>query len=158
MNRDELPRMYAAGGLVLHTKEGGGHALVIRKHRLLDLPKGKLDYLNEPYEICALREISEETGLQPSSIAIRSPLCQTTYISYYRIGPVNKTVQWFLLDYAGNLSDPLQPDLTEGIDQAQWVPLGELQEKMRAARPYLRPVRQAIEQALYSAPVSSPLG
>ena len=133
MNRDELPQMFAAGGLVLC----GGSALVIRKHRLLDLPKGKLDYPNEPYENCALREISEETGLPPYSISIRSTLCRTNYISYYRIGPVtnyisyykigpvNKTVQWFLLDYDGDLSDPLQPDLTEGIDQVQWVPLEE---------------------------------
>ena len=152
MNRDELPKMFAAGGLVLC----GGHALVIRKHRLLDLPKGKLDYLDEPYEICALREISEETGLLPSSITIREPLCKTSYISYYQIGPVNKTVQWFLLDYAGELSDPLQPDLTEGIDQCQWIPLEELLERLRAARPYLRPVREAIGKALYSAP--APLG
>jgi 8-oxo-dGTP pyrophosphatase MutT (NUDIX family) len=147
MNRDELPKMYAAGGLVLC----GGHALVIRKHRLLDLPKGKLDYPGEPWEICALREISEESGLSPSLLTIRSPLCQTRYISYYRIGPVDKTVWWFLLDYAGDLSDPLQPDLIEGIDLAQWVPMTELPEKMRAARPYLRPVRQAIERELYSA-------
>lgn len=143
--------MYAAGGLVLC----GGHALVIRKHRLLDLPKGKLDYLDEPYETCALREISEETGLPSSSLTIRAPLCKTDYISYYRIGPVNKTVQWFLLDYEGGLSDPLQPDLTEGIDQAQWAPLDELAERMRAARPYLRPVRQAIERELYSAALPS---
>ena len=149
MNRDELPQMFAAGGLVLC----GGHALVIRKHRLLDLPKGKLDYLDEPYENCALREISEETGLPPSSISIRSTLCRTNYISYYKIGPVNKTVQWFLLDYAGELSDSLQPDLTEGIDQVQWVPLEDLLERLRAARPYLRPVRQAIERELYPATV-----
>ena len=149
MNRDELPQMFAAGGLVLC----GGHALVIRKHRLVDLPKGKLDYLDEPYENCALREISEETGLPPSSISIRSTLCRTNYISYYKIGPVNKTVQWFLLDYAGELSDSLQPDLTEGIDQVQWVPLEDLLERLRAARPYLRPVRQAIERELYPATV-----
>ena len=147
MNRDELPKMYAAGGLVLC----GSHGLVIRKHRLVDLPKGKLDYLGEPWEICALREISEETGLSPSVLSVRSPLCRSSYISYYRIGPVNKTVQWFLLDYHGELSDPLQPDLTEGIDQVQWIPMGDLLERMRAARPYLRPVRQAIERELYSA-------
>ena len=139
--------MFAAGGLVLC----GGHALVIRKHRLLDLPKGKLDYLDEPYENCALREISEETGLPSPSLTIRSPLCRTTYISYYKIGPVNKTVQWFLLDYNGDLSDPLQPDLNEGIDQAHWLPLATLLEQMRASRPYLRPVRQAISRELYSA-------
>ena len=149
MNRDELPKMYAAGGLVLC----GGNALVIRKHRLLDLPKGKLDYPGEPYEICALREISEETGLSPHLITIRSPLCRAAYISYYRIGPVDKTVQWFLLDYSGYLADPLQPDLTEGIDQCQWVPLDRLLERLRAARPYLRPVRQAIERELFAAAI-----
>ena len=150
MNRDELPKMYAAGGLVLC----GGHALVIRKHRLLDLPKGKLDYIEEPYENCALREIAEETGLTAGSLVIRSPLCRTRYISYYRIGPVDKTVQWFLLDYTGSLSDSLQPDLSEGIDQCQWVPLEDLLARMRAARPYLRPVRQAIQHTLYPAPAA----
>ncbi len=150
MNRDELPKMYAAGGLVLC----GGHALVIRKHRLLDLPKGKLDYPGEPYETCALREISEETGLPHTSLTISNPLCRTRYISYYRIGPVDKTVQWFLLDYAGELSDPLQPDLHEGIDQCQWVPLDNLPDRMRSARPYLRPVRQAIGRELYAEQIS----
>ena len=145
--------MHAAGGLVLC----GGHALVIRKHRLLDLPKGKLDYLDEPYEECALREISEETGLPAASLSIRSPLCRTSYISYYKIGPVNKTVQWFLLDYAGRLSDPLQPDLSEGIDQVQWVPLDDLLEKLRSARPYLRPVRQAIDRAMTGVGTASSL-
>lgn len=144
MNRDELPQMHAAGGVVLC----GGHALLIRKHRLWDLPKGKLDYPDEPYEQCALREISEETGLPPRLLQIRAPLIRSTYISYYEIGPVNKTVQWFLLDYAGTLTDSLQPDLTEGIDQCRWVALAELLPKLKTARPYLRPVRQALEQAL----------
>lgn len=144
MNRAELPQLFAAGGLVLC----GGNALVIRKHRLLDLPKGKLDYPGEPYAECALREVAEETGLSPGLITVRAPFCRSSYISYYRIGPVNKTVQWFLLDYAGAPEDPLQPDLTEGIDQCQWVALPDLMTRLRAARPYLRPVRQAIERAL----------
>ena len=144
MNRDELPQMHAAGGVVLC----GGHALLIRKHRLWDLPKGKLDYPDEPYEQCALREISEETGLPPRLMEIRAPLTRSTYISYYAIGPVNKTVQWFLLDYGGELADPLQPDLTEGIDQCRWVALAELMPTLKAARPYLRPVRQALEREL----------
>ncbi len=148
MNRADLPQLFAAGGLVLCC----GHAIVIRKHRLLDLPKGKLKYPGEPYQFCALREISEETGLPPELLTIRRPLCRTSYISYYQVGPVNKTVQWFLLDYAGSLADALHPDLTEGIDQCQWVPLSRLSEALRAARPYLRPVRQAIAQSLALAP------
>ena len=86
--------------------------------------------------------------MHPQLIVIRAPLCRSSYISYYRIGPVNKTVQWFLLDYAGELTDPLMPDLKEGIDHCQWVAASHLPEEMRAARSYLRPVRQALEPVL----------
>ena len=147
MNRAELPQMHAAGGLV----RCGDSALLIRKHRLWDLPKGKLDYPEEPYEQCALREIAEETGLRPGLLEIRAPLLRSTYISYYAIGPVNKTVQWFLLDYGGSLADPLQPDVSEGIDQCRWVSLAQLTDTLRAARPYLRPVRMALAQGLLAA-------
>ena len=144
MNRDELPQMAAAGGLVL----SGGHALLIRKHHLWDLPKGKLSGGELP-EACAVREISEETGLNPKLLTIRAPLCRSSYISYYSYGPVNKTVDWFLLDYAGKLTDPLSPELSEDIDLCQWVATGDLIQNARGAREYLGPVWPAIEQALY---------
>ena len=144
MNRDELPQMAAAGGLVL----SGGHALLIRKHHLWDLPKGKLNGDESP-EYCAVREIAEETGLNPSLLSIRAPLCRSSYISYYAIGPVNKTVDWFLLDYAGDVSDPLTPELSEDIDLCQWVPEDDLLDSVPSARLYLAPVWLAIEQALY---------
>ena len=144
MNRDELPQMAAAGGLVL----SGGHALLIRKHHLWDLPKGKISGDERP-EVCAIREISEETGLNPELLTIRAPLCRSRYISYYSYGPVNKTVDWFLLDYAGKLTDPLVPELSEDIDLCQWVAACDLMQNARGAREYLRPVWAAIEQALY---------
>ena len=143
MNRDELPQMLAAGGLVL----AGGHALLIRKHHLWDLPKGKISGDEDP-EDCAVREISEETGLDPYLLTVRTPLCRSSYISYYSFGPVNKTVDWFLLDYAGRLTDPLTPELSEDIDLCQWVNACDLMQSARSAREYLRPVWPAIEQAL----------
>ncbi len=143
MNRDELPQMAAAGGLVL----SGGHALLIRKHHLWDLPKGKLSGDENP-EDCALREISEETGLNPGFLTIRSPLCRSSYISFYSFGPVNKTVDWFLLDYAGNLTDPLSPELSEDIDLCQWVAACDLLKTVHTAREYLRPVWDVIDLAL----------
>jgi 8-oxo-dGTP pyrophosphatase MutT (NUDIX family) len=143
MNRDELPKMAAAGGLVL----AGGHALLIRKHHLWDLPKGKLSGDESP-EDCALREISEETGLNPDFLTIRAPLCRSSYISFYSYGPVNKTVDWFLLDYAGKLTDPLSPELSEDIDLCQWVAACDLLKTTHAAREYLRPVWDAIDLAL----------
>ena len=136
--------MSAAGGLVF----SGGHALLIRKHRLWDLPKGKLKEDEAP-ERCAVREIAEETGLNPSLLSIRAPLCRSSYISYYSYGPVNKTVDWFILDYAGNLTDTLTPELSEDIDLCQWVAEDDLLDLASSARLYLAPVWLAIEQALY---------
>ena len=144
MNRDELPQMAAAGGLVL----SGGHALLIRKHLLWDLPKGKLKGDEAP-EHCAVREIAEETGLNPGLLSIRAPLCRSSYISYYSYGPVNKTVDWFILDYAGSLTDKLTPELSEDIDLCQWVAEDGLLDLASSARLYLAPVWLAIEQALY---------
>jgi 8-oxo-dGTP pyrophosphatase MutT (NUDIX family) len=147
MNRDELPQMLAAGGLVLC----GGYGLLIRKHGKWDIPKGKLKEY-EPLDRCAVREISEETGLKPRLLSIRASLCRSSYVSYYSGIPMNKTVSWFLLDYAGQLTDALTPDLTEDIDLCQWVPVTDLVETLEAARRYLGPVRQRIRQYL-SVPV-----
>lgn len=156
MNRDELPQMAAAGGLTLSGPwESGRYALLIRKHRLWDLPKGKRRPDERP-EDCAIREIAEETGLDPQLLSIRAPLCRSSYISHYSYGPVNKTVDWFLLDYAGALDDALRPQVAEDIDLCQWVPAAALPETMRGARAYLAPVRQAIELALQQPAATRP--
>ena len=141
MNNGEIPQMAAAGGLVLC----GGHVLLIRKHGLWDIPKGKRK--KESAESCALREISEETGLAPDLLRIRGPLCQSSYISYYSGKPFNKTVEWFLIDYKGKLSDPLIPDLSEDIDLCWWVPVKDLLEVLETARPYLSSVRRSISES-----------
>ncbi len=152
MNRDELPQMKAAGGLVL----SGGHGLLIRKHHLWDLPKGKLSGDEKP-ERCAVREISEETGLQPRLLSIRAPICRSTYISYYSYGPVNKTVDWYFLDYAGEISDPLTPQFEEDIDLCQWVAYEDLLKASQGARSYLRPVWRAIKMALCPSVAGNPV-
>ncbi len=151
MNRDELPQMRAAGGLVL----SGGHALLIRKHHLWDLPKGKLDGDEKP-ERCAVREISEETGLSPWLLSVRGPLCRSSYISHYAYGPVNKTVDWFLLDYAGQISDPLVPEISEDIDLCRWVAFDSLLQTASGSRSYLKPVWRAIKMVLYPATTGEP--
>ena len=99
--------------------------------------------------LCAVREISEETGLAPDLLRIRGPLCQSSYISYYSGKPFNKTVEWFLLDYRGKLSDPLIPDLSEDIDLCWWAPVDDLLKVLETARPYLRSVRRSIEESFH---------
>ena len=126
----------------------GGQALLIRKHGQWDIPKGKKKKREEP-ERCALREVAEETGLDKGMLSIRGQLCRSSYITYYASKPVNKTVDWFLMDYAGSLEDRLTPDLGENIDLCMWVPLNDLVERMQTARRYLRgEVTAAIEGAI----------
>lgn len=149
MNRGDLPQMRAAGGLVLSV----GHGLLIRKHHLWDLPKGKLHGDEDPQD-CAVREISEETGLDPALLSVRSPLCRSSYVSHYSYGPVDKTVEWYLLDYAGDVTDPLVPELSEDIDLCRWVAFPHLMQEARMSRAYLRPVWGAIKAALDSAAVA----
>ena len=139
MNNSEIPQMAAAGGLVLC----GGSVLLIRKHGLWDIPKGKIKK-KEPPRRCARREIAEETGLKRKRLKIRSHFCRTSYISYYSGKPFNKTVDWFLLDYDGSLTDPLEPDLSENIDHCAWIPIEDLLDTMQTARPYLRAVQTAL--------------
>lgn len=156
MNDSDIPQMAAAGGLVLC----GGHVLLIRKHGMWDIPKGKVKR-QEPHERCARREISEETGLRRKRLKVRQFLCQTSYISYYSGKPFNKTVTWFLLDYRGEITDPLDPDLSEDIDFCEWIPVDDLVEKLDAGRPYLRAVRRVVSESLSllkSAPVEETVG
>ena len=142
--------MAAAGGFVLC----GGNALLIRKHGQWDIPKGKRKKKEAP-EKCALREVSEETGLARKMLSIRRPLCRSSYITYYASKPVNKTVDWFIIDYAGSLADRLKPDLSENIDLCVWVPPDELVERMRTARRYLRgEVAAAIGEAIFDLAIS----
>ena len=144
MNNNEIPQMAAAGGIVLC----GGGALLIRKHGLWDIPKGKIKK-KEPPQRCARREIAEETGLKRKKLRIRRHLCRTSYISYYSGKPFNKTVDWFLLDYDGAQADPLTPDLSENIDHCAWIPIEDLLDTMQTARPYLRAVRTVLSNNLH---------
>ena len=144
MSNNRLPQMAAAGGLVLC----GGHALLIRKHGQWDIPKGKRKK-KEKAEKCALREVAEETGLDRKRLSIRRKFCWSSYITYYASKPVNKTVDWFLIDYDGSLQDRLTPDLGENIDLCVWVPMDEMAARMRTARRYLRgEVAAAVGEAI----------
>ena len=121
---------------------------MIRKHGLWDIPKGKVKK-KEPHERCALREVSEETGLRRKRLIIRQFLCRTSYISYYSGKPFNKTVTWFLLDYQGEITEPLYPDLSEDIDLCEWVSVDDLLDRLDEGRPYLRAVRRVVADSLH---------
>ena len=82
----------AAGGVI--TNDEGKVLLIFRKDKW-DLPKGKVED-NEPIELCAEREVKEETGLK--ELLLRKPLL-ITYHTYTEKGrSILKETHWFLLD------------------------------------------------------------
>ncbi|HUQ67524.1 MAG TPA: NUDIX domain-containing protein [Flavitalea sp.] len=103
----------AAGGAV--TDDEGRILLIFRRGKW-DLPKGKLEQ-NEPIELCAEREVKEETGLK--HLELRKPL-MVTYHTYSEKGTsILKETHWFLFDAPGQ--QKLQPQKEEDISKAEWV-------------------------------------
>ena len=103
----------AAGGVVCN--DDGDVLLIFRKGKW-DLPKGKVED-NEPIELCADREVKEETGL--TELMLRKPL-MITYHTYEERGiNILKETYWFMFDAPGR--QPLKPQTNEDIHEAKWV-------------------------------------
>ena len=113
MFRSCFQQIDAAGGLV-HNEEG--RYLIMKRRGKWDLPKGKLNR-NESIEDAAVREVTEETGLQ--DIEILSPLL-ATYHTYMMDGrPILKRTSWFDMKYTGK--DEPVPEYDEDITEIRWV-------------------------------------
>ena len=97
----------AAGGIVLR----GEDVLLVHRPKYDDwsLPKGKCRS-GETDKACALREITEETGLE-------CRIVRTLGVSRYRVPAGAKVVQWFLMDPIGGTFEP-----SDEVDEIAWVP------------------------------------
>lgn len=106
----ELP---AAGGLV---RNQDGEFLMIRRRGLWDLPKGHQED-GEAIEDCALREVSEETGL--SGLKLGRLICITHHTYRLNGAPCLKHTWWYEMDAScgGNLIPQQEEDITE----VEWV-------------------------------------
>ncbi len=103
----------AAGGIVRHKTTD--KLLCIRRHGVLDLPKGKLDE-DESVAQCAMREIQEETGIQDLH---QRGLLGTTVHGYRRGDFFEiKTTYWYAFMSA---SMQFTPAAEEGISDVLWV-------------------------------------
>ncbi len=103
----------AAGGLVTNDE---GKVLLIFRRGKWDLPKGKVED-NEPIELCAEREVKEETGLK--ELLLRKPLV-ITYHTYTEKGKsILKETHWFLLDASPD--QEFEPQTEEDILKVEWV-------------------------------------
>lgn len=120
----------AAGGMVLNS---AGELLMMKRRGFWDMPKGKLDE-GESIEECAIREVSEETGLKAINI-IRK--LQTTYHTYtYKGQNALKPSHWFLMSNAGNES--LIPQAEEDITEIRWVNKEEARSLADQAYPSIK--------------------
>ncbi|RYD57398.1 MAG: NUDIX domain-containing protein [Sphingobacteriales bacterium] len=119
---NELHKLYApidAGGGVV-TNEDGAILMIYRRGKW-DLPKGKLDD-GEDLDGCAIREVSEETGLQKLKLGEK---IADTYHVYSQYGEnLLKHTAWYRM--SGTLADELLPQKEENIMEAKWIPEREL--------------------------------
>ena len=102
-----------AGGGLVRNKEG--KYLLIYRHRLWDLPKGKQEP-DEKIEDCALREVEEETGLH--NLRLGERIC-ITHHTYQVFGEkILKHTYWYRMfdDAEENLLPQEEEDITKVMD------------------------------------------
>jgi len=120
-NTLKLPRVKSAGGLVFNDNH---HILLIFKRGKWDLPKGRFELGGNPVET-ALREISEETGLDRNKLTIQGKLVSTWHTTRHQKTKYLKKTNWYLVYYNGDDSD-VSPQVEEGIIECRWVHLPDL--------------------------------
>lgn len=136
----ELHKLYqpidAAGGVV---HDENGNVLMIYRRGKWDLPKGKLDE-GEDIADCALREVTEETGLH--QLTLGDKICDTWHIySQYNQNLLKRTA-WYHMK--GTSKEQLIPQAEENILEARWVASEDM-------APVLRKTYDAIKEVLYLA-------
>ncbi len=123
------------GGLVQN--EQGNYLLIFRRGKW-DLPKGKLDP-GETIEACALREISEETGLERLSI---DEHLITTYHTYDENGKHILKENWWYRVHAGG-TQVIKPQIEEDITDVKWVASSDISTYMENSMPSIIDVMTA---------------
>ncbi|MAA57941.1 MAG: hypothetical protein CL855_05670 [Cryomorphaceae bacterium] len=133
-----------AGSLVINQKK---ELLLIYRKGKWDFPKGKVEK-NEKKKTGALRETSEETGLELEKLSLQQPLKKTAHLLKQK--KVN--TKWYLVNYKGS-KQKLKPQKEEGIEKCIWVS----QESLVHYIPYLRSYAREV-LAYYIQYVQNPLG
>lgn len=112
----------AAGGIVQNENK---EILFIFRRGKWDLPKGKMEK-KETAEVCAHREIEEETGL--TGHVLKKKIGET-YHTYDEFGKhILKTSHWFYFT-CKNKQD-LKPQTEEDITETRWVKTKDIKQPM----------------------------
>ena len=133
-----MVREFSAGGVVLRKMRGRWFLAVIEPHMerpkkavkklksdppmIRALPKGAIDDGEKP-EQTAIREVTEETGLQTEMVA---KLADIKYVYVRNWGDrarVFKIVSFYLLLYRSGRLGNITPEMRVEVQSAFWIPL-----------------------------------
>lgn len=110
----------AAGGIVQNEKK---ELLFIFRKGKWDLPKGKMEK-NETQELCAEREIIEETGIK--KLLLKKKVGETFH-TYDDFGKhILKISHWFY--FTASSSEILEPQLAEDITDIEWIKTKDIKQ------------------------------
>jgi 8-oxo-dGTP pyrophosphatase MutT (NUDIX family) len=122
----------AAGGIVQNTNK---ELLFIYRLGKWDLPKGKMEKGEHPDE-CALREVTEETGV--TGLELRKKTGET-YHTYDEFGKhILKITHWYFMTCPA--SQPLTPQTEEAITEAKWVATSNIKEQIANTYPSIKDI------------------
>ncbi|MFN3940577.1 MAG: NUDIX hydrolase [Chitinophagales bacterium] len=124
----------AAGGLVMNDNK---EILMIYRHSLWDLPKGKIE-LGEKPKKAALREVKEETGI--SHLKLIKKLTKTYHTYLINENKVLKKTIWFLMQSNDRV---FTPQVTEGIETVKWINTVDMESKYKHTYGNIRDVIDA---------------
>ena len=116
-------KIYTSGGLVIKNNK----ILFIKKNGIWDLPKGKIEKGHKKKQT-AIKEISEETGLNEESLIVLKKLVPTFYHKTINKQNIIKKTDWYLVEFIGDLTQQLIPDKNEGITHCKWFKNTEIEK------------------------------
>lgn len=132
---DQFTIIEAAGGVVQNASK---EILFIFRREKWDLPKGKMEAGETP-EICAEREIAEETGVQ--KLILKKKIGETYHIYREKETDILKISHWY---YFTTTDDRvLTPQAEEDITEAKWIQTQNIKEPMDNTYESIREIMRA---------------
>lgn len=118
----------SAGGVIFKRDEDGIKILLIKDNwGRWTFAKGFVEQ-NETYRVTAIREISEELGIDATKLKYTSDLGQIEYDYVWKGKPVHKKVYYYLYEWVTPQEFHLQKK--EGIHDVRWVKVEWLEEEI----------------------------
>jgi 8-oxo-dGTP pyrophosphatase MutT (NUDIX family) len=135
------PIIIAGGGVVTNVH---GDLLMIFRRGKWDLPKGKLDK-GETIEACAVREVTEETGVQNLTVGKLLLVTKHEYFDKYQNQDVIKESHWFRMTVPG--VPKLIPQTEEDITAIEWTKPADIASRLKKSYETIRAVLEKSEIA-----------